>query len=104
MYIELGNLEILFSSESFQDFPEMKIFLWVCISIFGGINVIQLLLITSRKKLQPLKGRGAHIMYMYLFGQTFIFALLNLRLATDRYLFNCVFYTFLTFLGVHCNF
>jgi hypothetical protein len=99
MFLDLGDFEII--NENFKDFYELKIIIWICLTISVLFNLLQLFLIFQRKNLQPLKGRGSHIMYLFLLGQVIVYYVPNMRISTNRNDFSCIIYTLVTFLGSH---
>jgi hypothetical protein len=97
-YVDIGDLE--FTLGNIRDTQIMITYIWCLIGISIFINIIQIILILQRSHLQPLKGRGKHILILLFFGQTFVFYLLNIRL-TQRENFPCFIYTLIQFLCIY---
>jgi hypothetical protein len=100
MYINIDSVE-LFLDKNVIDTLGMKISLWFAVGFFFIINIIQVFFILLRIDKQPLKGKGIHILFLFLFGQTACYYILNIRISTDRLSFSCIIYTLIQFTGIH---
>jgi hypothetical protein len=69
MYIELGVIEQFITS---TDSLGQKITLGIYLSVRILTYIIQIALIQSRHEKQPLKARGRHILFLLIFGTSFI--------------------------------
>jgi glucan phosphoethanolaminetransferase (alkaline phosphatase superfamily) len=101
-FIELGTFESQFSVTN--DTLGMKISLWVYLALTIIIFFCQIILISNRSDLQPLKARGTHILYLLIIGQLSLILITNVRIASGRFNFSCLLYTFIQYISGHSIF
>jgi hypothetical protein len=101
MYIELGVIEQFITS---TDSLGQKITLGIYLSVRILTYIIQIALIQSRHEKQPLKARGRHILFLLIFGTSFIEFIFMFRIVYGRRIFSCFVYTFSQFISIHSKY